>query len=80
MRHPTEGVLRRLIDEPAGVADPDRQHVATCQQCLTALAAAREDATLVGAALTTSVRPDVDAAWQRLSTAARATAPAPVAA
>ena len=30
MRHPTEGVLRRLLDEPAGVADADRQHVAGC--------------------------------------------------
>ena len=28
MRHPTEGVLRRLVDEPAGVADADRAHVA----------------------------------------------------
>jgi hypothetical protein len=27
MRHPTEGVLRRLLDEPAGVADSDREHV-----------------------------------------------------
>ena len=30
MRHPTEGVLRRLLDEPAGVSDSDRQHVADC--------------------------------------------------
>ena len=28
MRHPTEGLLRRLVDEPAGVADADREHVA----------------------------------------------------
>ena len=28
MRHPTEGVLRRLLDEPAAVADADREHVA----------------------------------------------------
>ena len=34
MRHPTEGVLRRLLDEPAGVADSDREHVAGCPQCL----------------------------------------------
>jgi hypothetical protein len=27
MRHPTEGVLRRLLDEPAGVSDPDRRDV-----------------------------------------------------
>jgi len=78
MRHPTEGVLRRLIDEPAGVADPDRQHVAGCDQCLAGLAAARSDATLVGAALATEAPVDVDAAWRRLSTAVSAAAPTPV--
>ena len=44
MRHPTDGVLRRLLDEPAGVADADREHVADCPVCLVGLAAAREDA------------------------------------
>ena len=79
MGHPTEGVLRRLLDEPAGVSDADRQHVAGCQQCLAGLAAARQDAVLVGAALTSGRDPDVDvdvdvaAAWQRLTTALPAT-------
>lgn len=73
MRHPTEGVLRRLIDEPAGVADADRLHVADCPRCLNVLAAAREDAALVDAALATNVEVDVDAAWRRLSTAEPAT-------
>lgn len=78
MRHPTEGVLRRLIDEPAGVADADRLHVADCPRCLGVLAAAREDAALVDAALANNVEVDVDAAWRRLSTATepgRAAAP-----
>jgi len=44
MRHPTEGTLRRLVDEPAGVADADRSHVAGCPRCRAALAAAGEDA------------------------------------
>jgi hypothetical protein len=72
MRHPTDGVLRRLIDEPAGVAETDRRHVADCPQCLAGLSSAREDAELVGAALTADGRSDVDlpAAWARLSTAA----------
>ena len=71
MRHPTEGVLRRLLDEPAGVADPDRAHVAACEQCLRELSGMREDAVLVGAALTVDAADvDVPAAWQRLSTAA----------
>jgi hypothetical protein len=77
MRHPTEGVLRRLLDEPAGVADADREHVADCPLCLVDLAAARADATAVDAALRTEVSRDVDlpAAWQRLSTALPAGGP-----
>jgi hypothetical protein len=77
MRHPTEGVLRRLLDEPAGVADSDRMHVADCPQCLRGLAAAREDAALVDTALAIEGGADVDvaAAWQRLSAAARAAGP-----
>src|SRR5215210_8093218 len=74
MRHPSEGVLRRLVDEPAGVTDDDRAHVAGCATCLQALETARADAQLVGAALAPSGRVDTDAAWARLS----ATTAAPV--
>jgi hypothetical protein len=79
MRHPTEGTLRQLLDEPAGVADSDREHVAGCPHCLDGLAAAREDATLVAAALAPEgvEAVDVDAAWRRLSTAAPERAVAP---
>ncbi|HEX8082585.1 MAG TPA: hypothetical protein VF557_20420 [Jatrophihabitans sp.] len=78
MGHLTEGVLRRLLDEPAGVSDADRQHVTGCPQCLSALAATRSDAALVGAALTSEAGADVDvdAAWRRLSTALPAARPA----
>jgi hypothetical protein len=71
MRHPTEGVLRRLLDEPAGVADADRQHVADCPLCLVSLAQAREDATAVDAAMRVDSAQHVDsaAAWDRLSAA-----------
>ena len=70
MRHPTDGVLRRLLDEPAGVATADGEHVAGCETCLGHLAAIREDADLVRAALATDAGADVDvaAAWHRLST------------
>src|SRR3712207_6571884 len=51
MRHPTEGVLRRLVDEPAGVADADRAHVAGCGTCLAGLEAARADARSIATAL-----------------------------
>jgi hypothetical protein len=83
MRHPTEGVLRRLLDEPAGVSDADRRHVAGCPQCLAELDAIREDATLVDAALATAEGPDVDvdvaAAWRRLSTTGQPPTPLPTA-
>ena len=70
MRHPTEGVLRRILDEPAGVADSDRQHVGGCTRCLGGLAAARKDAALVDAALVIdSADVDIAGAWRRLSTA-----------
>ncbi|WP_214109043.1 hypothetical protein [Acrocarpospora catenulata] len=51
MRHPTDGTLRRLLDEPAGVAEADREHVAGCPACLSGLAAAQEDAAVASAAL-----------------------------
>ncbi|WP_104522555.1 hypothetical protein [Blastococcus atacamensis] len=79
MRHPSEGVLRRLVDEPAGVPDADRSHVAACSTCLRALDEVRADAELVGAALTTSgaAAVDADAAWARFSAAPAAPAPTP---
>jgi hypothetical protein len=80
-RHPPEGVLRRLVDEPAGVADADRAHVAACATCLAGLAAAQADAAAAGAALDVDAAVDVDAAWRRFAGAAgpgesRAAAPA----
>lgn len=79
MRHPTEGVLRRLLDEPAAMADADREHVVDCRACLGDLAEMRDDADLVHAALATTADADdvdLDAAWQRLSSAAAAPAAA----
>lgn len=78
MRHPTEGVLRRLLDEPTGVSTSDRQHIADCPHCATMLAAARRDADVVGAALGTPTDVDLDAAWLRLSSAVSAERPAAV--
>ena len=69
MRHPTEGVLRRLVDEPAGVSDADRAHVAGCPTCLDGVDRARTDAAATGALLTAPRldSADVDTAWRRLS-------------
>ena len=74
MRHPSEGVLRRLVDEPAGVTDDDRAHVSGCTTCRQALETARADARLVGAALAPSGAVDTDAAWARISTSTPAPA------
>ncbi len=80
MPHPTEGVLRRLLDEPDGVDDSDRAHAEGCAQCLVGLSAARADADLVQAALATGAASvtDVDAAWRRLALTAPATGTARV--
>jgi hypothetical protein len=75
MRHPTEGALRRLVDEPAGVADADREHVAGCPVCLSGLVVAQQDAAHAGRALDVDVAADVDAGWQRLSRALAADEP-----
>ncbi|GIF62382.1 transcriptional regulator (anti-sigma factor) [Asanoa ishikariensis] len=69
MRHPNDGTLRRLLDEPAGVADADRAHVAGCPQCRAGLAAAQRDAAVATEALSGDLTAHVDAGWQRLSTA-----------
>ena len=50
MRHPTEAVLHRVVHEPAGVADSDRQHLSGCPQCLRSLATVREDADVIDVA------------------------------
>ncbi|MEV4534387.1 hypothetical protein AB0J82_11215 [Asanoa sp. NPDC049518] len=67
MRHPNDGTLRRLLDEPAGVADADRAHVAGCPRCQAGLAAVQRDADVASAALRDEPGVDVDAGWERLS-------------
>jgi hypothetical protein len=80
-RHPSDGTLRRLVDDPSGVSDADRAHVAGCQACLSGLAAARADAAAVAGVLSTGApAPDVDLAWCRLAAAEeRTSAPAALA-
>lgn len=73
MRHPSEGVLRRLVDEPAAVPDTDRDHVADCPVCREGLADARRDADFTASALHFEADPadlDGEAAWQRFTTSA----------
>lgn len=73
MRHPAEGVLRRVVDEPAGVSDPDHRHVAACARCQRVLSGVRADADAAAGALgghRTVPEARTDAAWHRLQTAA----------
>ncbi|GAA0954302.1 hypothetical protein [Virgisporangium aurantiacum] len=67
MRHPADGTLRRLLDEPDGVADSDREHIVACPACRAKLITMKEDAVAARNALDFEVTTDVDAAWQRLS-------------
>ncbi|GLX93053.1 hypothetical protein [Herbidospora sp. NBRC 101105] len=68
MRHPTDGTLRRLLDEPDGVADADRDHIAHCPACQEGLNVARDDAAFAATVLRTEIEVDVDTAWTRFST------------
>ena len=58
MRHPTDGVLRRLVDEPAGVTDDERAHVATCPTCLQRWTPPVPTPSCVGSALTPTTASD----------------------
>ena len=76
MRHPSEGVLRRLVDEPAGVTDDERSHVAGCAGCRRDLDRMSADAHVVGSALAARhYDVDPDAAWARLSASTAAPGP-----
>ncbi|GAB1817724.1 hypothetical protein [Herbidospora sp. RD11066] len=70
MRHPTDGTLRRLLDEPDGVPDADRDHIAHCPACQEGLAVIREDAAFATTMLQADSDVDVDTAWTRFSAAA----------
>ncbi|MFN8074324.1 MAG: hypothetical protein U0Q15_02750 [Kineosporiaceae bacterium] len=77
MGHTAEGVLRRLLDEPDGVASTDREHASTCPTCRASLDRMRADADGVASLLGGApdlADDDVDAAWLRLSAAASAPA------
>lgn len=75
-RHPTDGTLRRLVDEPDGVPAADRAHVAACPSCQTGVALAGRDAAQAATLLDLPVTPDVAEGWRRLAAATTDTRPA----
>ena len=42
-RHPSDGTLRRLLDEPVAVAVADEDHASDCQRCQTVIGRMHED-------------------------------------
>ncbi|HTZ09563.1 MAG TPA: hypothetical protein VMB72_10840 [Acidimicrobiales bacterium] len=67
MRHSSEGMIRRLEDEPFAVPDAQRAHVAGCPRCRRRRQAVRAD--LLGVRHRLSVPqlvPDTDVAWRHL--------------
>ena len=67
MRHVSDGVLRRLADEPDSVADRNAEHTSMCRRCR-----ARQQRIVTDAAFAQrllggpQLLPNVDAAWSRL--------------
>jgi hypothetical protein len=72
MRHPDEGTLRMLADEPSAKGSV-REHVAECATCQAQVAAMQEDAEAAAAAMryepAGGAESDVDRGWHRLSNA-----------
>jgi hypothetical protein len=66
--HPTDGALRRALDEPASLPDADRAHVASCHRCQQTLAHATADREFAQSTLSVEDEADLslDARWQRL--------------
>lgn len=67
MRHLSEGVVRRMMDEPFAFDRRDREHLSGCPSCRARLARARADHDVVSAALNmTPVATDPRSALQNL--------------
>src|ERR1019366_7793004 len=77
--HPSDGTLRRSLDEPIAIAAASREHVVTCARCRDRVRRMRVDASSVRAMLVAQDPVvDVAAARARLAgTEAAAIAPAP---
>jgi hypothetical protein len=74
--HPSDGILRRSLDEPVAIEVQARQHLATCGRCAQRLARIRSDAASAFARIATP-DPDIDlrAARARLAEAEAAAPP-----
>lgn len=67
MRHVSDGLLRRVVDDPLILGAADRRHVDACEACRARLAAMVDDSQAVSRLLSTPLPPvDLPAARQRL--------------
>lgn len=67
MRHVSDGVLRRLQEEPYAVPDAAGRHLETCGRCRASSGQIAEDAALASRLLAVPpVTEDTDAAWAQL--------------
>jgi hypothetical protein len=68
MRHVSDGVLRRLVDEPGSIADRDAEHASVCRRCRARQHRIATDSAFAQRALGgPQLLPNVDAAWSRLA-------------
>ncbi len=77
--HPTDGALRRALDEPASMSDADREHVLTCPRCQSGISDAADDRDHASAALALDDAHDetsLEQQWGRLSDAVASQSPA----
>ena len=68
MSHVSDGLLRRVVDDPLILGAADRRHVDACEACRARLAAMADDSQAVSRLFSTPTPPvDLPAARQRLS-------------
>ncbi|MEO8329505.1 MAG: hypothetical protein ABI586_05840 [Candidatus Nanopelagicales bacterium] len=77
MNHLSDGVLRRFVDEPEGLADNQREHLQDCDRCSRAVAELRRDRVAVESVLssTSDANANIDLGWQRLQDSLSSNAP-----
>ena len=69
--HPSDGTLRRLLDEPVAVAVVDEDHASQCMRCQARMSLMREDDAALSLALDSHVEVAPAVALERLRTAER---------
>ena len=69
--HPSDGTLRRLLDEPVAVAVVDEDHASQCMRCQARMSLMREDDAALSLALDSNVEVAPAVALERLRTAER---------